>query len=116
MNLDKFERHSLMFGPSPIHPLKRLSEYLGGPQIWAKRDDCNSGLAYGGNKIRKLEYLVPMLSRKGATPSCLSGACSLITRARWPRSRRTWASKPIWCRSTGWTGPMQCTIGSVTFN
>ncbi|TMI82108.1 MAG: 1-aminocyclopropane-1-carboxylate deaminase [Bacillati bacterium ANGP1] len=59
MNLDRFERHPLMFGPSPIHPLKRLSEYLGGPQIWAKRDDCNSGLAYGGNKIRKLEYLVP---------------------------------------------------------
>jgi len=59
MNLDRFERHPLMFGPSPIHPLKRLSEYLGGPQIWAKRDDCNSGLAYGGNKVRKLEYLVP---------------------------------------------------------
>jgi len=59
VNLDRFERHPLMFGPSPIHPLKRLSEYLGGPQIWAKRDDCNSGLAYGGNKIRKLEYLVP---------------------------------------------------------
>ena len=59
MNLDKFERHPLMFGPSPIHPLKRLSKNLGGPQIWAKRDDCNSGLAYGGNKIRKLEYLVP---------------------------------------------------------
>ena len=59
LNLDKFERHPLMFGPSPIHPLRRLSEYLGGPQIWAKRDDCNSGLAYGGNKIRKLEYLVP---------------------------------------------------------
>ena len=59
MNLDKFERHPLTFGPSPVHPLKRLSEYLGGPQIWAKRDDCNSGLACGGNKIRKLEYLVP---------------------------------------------------------
>jgi 1-aminocyclopropane-1-carboxylate deaminase len=59
MNLDRFARHPLMFGPSPIHPLKRLSAYLGGPQIWAKRDDCNSGLAYGGNKIRKLEYLVP---------------------------------------------------------
>src|SRR2546426_4412375 len=59
LNLDKFKRHPLMFGPSPIHPLKRLSEYLGGPQIWAKRDDCNSGLAYGGNKVRKLEYLVP---------------------------------------------------------
>jgi 1-aminocyclopropane-1-carboxylate deaminase len=59
MNLDAFQRYPLMFGPSPIHPLKRLSSYLGGPQIWAKRDDCNSGLAYGGNKIRKLEYLIP---------------------------------------------------------
>jgi 1-aminocyclopropane-1-carboxylate deaminase len=59
MNLDKFARYPLMFGPSPIQPLKRLSNHLGGPEIWAKRDDCNSGLAYGGNKVRKLEYLVP---------------------------------------------------------
>src|SRR5262250_334723 len=59
MNLDKFERYPLMFGPSPIHPLRRLSRHLGGPEIWAKRDDCNSGLAFGGNKLRKLEYLVP---------------------------------------------------------
>src|SRR3954453_13951840 len=47
-----------MFGPSPIHPLERLTAQLGGAQLWAKRDDCNSGLAYGGNKTRKLEYLV----------------------------------------------------------
>src|SRR6201997_3935777 len=59
MNLDKFDRYPLMFGPSPIHPLKRLSTHLGGPEIWAKRDDCNSGLAFGGNKVRKLEYLLP---------------------------------------------------------
>ena len=59
MNLDKFQRYPLMFGPSPIHPLKRLSKHLGGLEIWAKRDDCNSGLAFGGNKVRKLEYLVP---------------------------------------------------------
>jgi 1-aminocyclopropane-1-carboxylate deaminase len=59
MNLDTFDRYPLMFGPSPIHPLKRLSAHLGGPQIWAKRDDCNSGLAFGGNKVRKLEYLLP---------------------------------------------------------
>jgi 1-aminocyclopropane-1-carboxylate deaminase len=48
----------LTFGPSPLHKLDRLTEYLGGAQVWAKRDDCNSGLAYGGNKTRKLEYLV----------------------------------------------------------
>jgi 1-aminocyclopropane-1-carboxylate deaminase len=56
--IDDFERHPLLFGPSPVHPLERLSEHLGGATLWAKRDDCNSGLAYGGNKTRKLEYLV----------------------------------------------------------
>jgi 1-aminocyclopropane-1-carboxylate deaminase len=58
MSLDSFERVPLLFGPSPVHPLARLSEELGGRvEIWAKREDCNSGLAYGGNKVRKLEYL-----------------------------------------------------------
>jgi len=56
--LDDFPRVDLLFGPSPVHPLPRLSEHLGGRvEIWAKREDCNSGLAYGGNKVRKLEYL-----------------------------------------------------------
>jgi 1-aminocyclopropane-1-carboxylate deaminase len=56
--LADFPRESLLFGPSPVHRLERLSAELGGRvEIWAKRDDCNSGLAYGGNKTRKLEYL-----------------------------------------------------------
>ena len=56
--LDSFARVPLLFGPSPVHRLERLSEHLGGQvEIWAKREDCNSGLAYGGNKVRKLEYL-----------------------------------------------------------
>jgi 1-aminocyclopropane-1-carboxylate deaminase len=58
MGIAGFERHPLLFGPSPVHPLERLTAHLGGASIWAKRDDCNSGLAYGGNKLRKLEYLV----------------------------------------------------------
>ena len=58
MKLASFRRHPLMFGPSPVHPLERLTAHLGGASLWAKRDDCNSGLAYGGNKTRKLEYLV----------------------------------------------------------
>ena len=59
MSLADFERVPLCFGPSPVHRLERLGEYLGGGvEIWAKREDCNSGLAYGGNKVRKLEYLV----------------------------------------------------------
>ena len=58
MGLDSFERVPLLFGPSPLHRLERLSDHLGGKvEIWAKREDCNSGLAYGGNKVRKLEYL-----------------------------------------------------------
>ncbi len=58
MSLEDFPRVPLTFGPSPVHRLERLSEHLGGQvEIWAKREDCNSGLAYGGNKVRKLEYL-----------------------------------------------------------
>jgi len=64
--LDDFPRYPLLFGPSPLHPLARLSANLGGPQIWAKREDCNSGLAFGGNKTRKLEYLVPDALAQGA--------------------------------------------------
>ena len=56
----KFPRYPLMFGPTPIEKLSRLSDHLGGKvELYAKRDDCNSGLAFGGNKIRKLEYLIP---------------------------------------------------------
>src|SRR5215471_5661839 len=59
MSIGSFERYPLLFGPSPVHPLERLSAHLGGAAVWAKREDCNSGIAYGGNKTRKLEYLVP---------------------------------------------------------
>src|SRR5215216_7464150 len=60
MELHKFPRYPLTFGPTPIQPLARLSAHLGGKvQLYAKREDCNSGLAFGGNKTRKLEYLIP---------------------------------------------------------
>lgn len=65
--LGKFERYPLTFGPTPIEHLGRLSEYLGGDvELYAKREDCNSGLAFGGNKIRKLEYIVPDAIAAGA--------------------------------------------------
>ena len=66
MSLDDFPRYPLLFGPSPIHPLDRLSDHLGGARVWAKREDVNSGLAYGGNKTRKLEYLLPDALAQGA--------------------------------------------------
>ena len=65
--LDKFERYPLTYGKTPIEHLPRLSEALGGKvQVYAKRDDCNSGLAMGGNKLRKLEYIVPDALASGA--------------------------------------------------
>lgn len=58
--LEKFERYPLTFGPTPIEKLDRLDKHLGGKvEIYAKREDCNSGLAFGGNKLRKLEYIIP---------------------------------------------------------
>src|SRR6478672_11290664 len=66
MKLHDFPRYPLMFGPSPVHRLDRLTKHLGGATVWAKREDCNSGLAFGGNKVRKLEYLVPDALAKGA--------------------------------------------------
>ena len=60
LRLDKFERYPLTFGPTPIEHLSRITAALGGKvEIFAKREDCNSGLAMGGNKLRKLEYIVP---------------------------------------------------------
>lgn len=66
MRLHEFPRHPLTFGPSPVHKLARLTSYLGGAEVWAKREDVSSGLAYGGNKIRKLEYIVPDVIASGA--------------------------------------------------
>jgi 1-aminocyclopropane-1-carboxylate deaminase len=65
MSIRSFERFPLLFGQSPVHRLDRLTRHLGGAAIWAKREDCNSGIAYGGNKTRKLEYLVADALAKG---------------------------------------------------
>ncbi|MFN4272705.1 MAG: 1-aminocyclopropane-1-carboxylate deaminase [Aliihoeflea sp.] len=70
--LDSFPRYPLTFGPTPIEKLERLSAHLGGGvELFAKRDDCNSGLAFGGNKLRKLEYILP--------DAIASGADTLVT-------------------------------------
>jgi 1-aminocyclopropane-1-carboxylate deaminase len=64
--LADYPREPLLFGPSPIQRLDRLSRHLGGAAVWAKREDCNSGLAFGGNKVRKLEYLLADALAQGA--------------------------------------------------
>jgi L-cysteate sulfo-lyase len=66
-------RLELGFLPTPLTPLDRLSEVLGGPRIWLKRDDC-TGLATGGNKTRKLEYLLADAVGAGADVIVTFGA------------------------------------------
>lgn len=81
--LGDFPRVPLLFGPSPVHPLPRLSAALGGKvEIWAKREDCNSGIAFGGNKVRKLEYLAADALANGCdTLVSIGGIQSNHTRA-----------------------------------
>ena len=56
--LEKYQRIKLGHFPTPIEHLRNITKYLGGPNIFIKRDDC-TGLATGGNKTRKLEFLIP---------------------------------------------------------
>ena len=65
MNLQKFARHPLAFGPSPITLPNRLSAHLGGTvHLYAKREDCNSGLAFGGNQTRQVAAVAAHLGLK----------------------------------------------------
>ena len=71
--LERAPRFSCAHLPTPLEPLKRLSAHLGGPSLWIKRDDC-TGLATGGNKARKLEYLIGDAIAKGADTVITHGA------------------------------------------
>ena len=73
MNLAKFPRRRYTAGQTPIEKLGRLSEKLGGPTIYMKRDDL-LGLAGGGNKTRKLEFLVADAIAQGADTLITCGA------------------------------------------
>lgn len=73
MLLSRFPRVSLAHLPTPLEHLPRLSEHLGGPQIWVKRDDC-TGLATGGNKTRKLEFSMGEALESGADTVITVGA------------------------------------------
>ena len=71
--LSKFGRIRLGHLPTPLEPMDRLSEILGGPRLWVKRDDC-TGLSSGGNKTRKLEYLMADAQAHGADTIITQGA------------------------------------------
>jgi L-cysteate sulfo-lyase len=73
MNLARFPRRFLAHLPTPLERLDRLSAELGGPEIWIKRDDC-TGLSTGGNKTRKLEFLMAEAELEGADMVITQGA------------------------------------------
>lgn len=73
MDLSRFPRVSLARLPTPIEPLSRLSAHIGGPQLHVKRDDC-TGLGLGGNKLRKLEFLLGEARALGADTVLTVGA------------------------------------------
>jgi L-cysteate sulfo-lyase len=73
MHLSRYPRLHFAHLPTPLEPLERLSDYLGGPKVWIKRDDC-TGLAGGGNKTRKLEFLIADALAKGADSVITQGA------------------------------------------
>jgi L-cysteate sulfo-lyase len=73
MHLARFPRVRMFPTPTPLEPLENLSRHLGGPEIWIKRDDCTV-VATGGNKIRKLEFLVGEAKAQGANHLVTQGA------------------------------------------
>ena len=99
IDLSRFPRVSLGHLPTPLEPLPRLTKLLGGPEVWIKRDDC-TGLASGGNKTRKLEFLMGEAQSKGADTVIVSVrvwiALFVTMSARW-----TWSAA-----SAGPSGPI----------
>lgn len=73
VQLARFPRVALGHLPTPLEPMDRLSELLGGPRLWVKRDDC-TGLSSGGNKTRKLEFLMADAQTNGADTIITQGA------------------------------------------
>src|SRR5271156_3648964 len=73
MHFARFPRVHLAHLPTPLEPMDRLSQHLGGPRLWIKRDDC-TGLSTGGNKTRKLEFLMGDAVAKGADTVITQGA------------------------------------------
>lgn len=73
MHLSRFPRVKLCHTPTPLEKMGNLTKLLGGPTLWIKRDDC-TGIATGGNKVRKLEFLMGEAVARGATHIVTQGA------------------------------------------
>lgn len=115
MTVEDFPRFPLLVGPSPVHRLERLTAHLGGAQLWAKREDLNSGIAFGGNKTRKLEYLVADALAQGAdTLVSIGGVQSNHTRqvagAAAKAGLRCVLIQESW---VDWTDPVYDRVGNI---
>ena len=71
VKLSRFPRVGLAHLPTPLEPMKRLTEHLGGPRLWVKREDA-TGVGFGGNKLRKLDYVLHE-ARAGRADTLVSG-------------------------------------------
>jgi 1-aminocyclopropane-1-carboxylate deaminase len=115
LSLADFPRFPLLLGPSPVHRLDRLSERLGGAAVWAKREDLNSGLAFGGNKTRKLEYLVADALAQGAdTLVSIGGVQSNHTRQGAAAAARAGLKAGlVQERGVDWHDPLHDRVGNI---
>lgn len=101
MNLVKHPRLPLAFLPTPLEPLSRLAAKVGGPSLWVKRDDM-TGLALGGNKARKLEYLLGAAQAAGATVvMTTAGAASNYLRMTAAGARKAGMRPILFMRGSG---------------
>ncbi|HVK93230.1 MAG TPA: 1-aminocyclopropane-1-carboxylate deaminase [Noviherbaspirillum sp.] len=115
MNLDTlFPRKTLGFFPSPLHKLERMSNALG-VEIWAKRDDVSSGLAFGGNKIRKLEWLVADALAQGCDTLVSIGGIQSnhtrqVTAAAAAVGMKSYTVQETWAE---WDDPVYDKVGNI---
>lgn len=100
MHLARFPRLTLGHFPTPLEPLNNLSALLGGPKLWIKRDDA-TGLATGGNKTRKLEFLLADALASNADVIITQGRRNQTMCARLSPGRRNSGYRPKCCWKSG---------------
>jgi len=109
MNLARFPRLSFAHLPTPLEPMKRLSELLGGPRLWIKRDDC-TGLSTGGNKTRKLEFLMADALKQQADTIVTQGATQSNHARQTAAIAARWAWSATFCSRTARAAMRKATL------
>lgn len=117
IDLDSYPRVKLAHLPTPLEPMPRLTEALGGPDIWIKRDDC-TGLATGGNKTRKLEFLMGAALAEGADTVITFGALQSnhVRQTVAAAAKLGLACEPILIRMVAGREPAYQTSGNLLLN